>query len=34
MGEAYATLVFMVLLLVFAFAADKINSYVEDTKKS
>jgi len=34
LGEAWATLVFCVLLIVFAFAADKINSYVEDTKKT
>jgi solute carrier family 8 (sodium/calcium exchanger) len=33
-GEAWATLVFFVLLIVFAFSADKINSYVEDTKKT
>jgi solute carrier family 8 (sodium/calcium exchanger) len=32
--EAIVTLVFGVLLIVIAFAADKINEYVEDTKKS
>lgn len=32
--EAYVTLVFFVLLIVIAFAADKINSYIEDTKKT
>jgi hypothetical protein len=32
--EAYITLVFAVLLVVIAFAADKINQYVEDTKKT
>ena len=32
--EAWITLVFCVLLIGTAFAADKINQYVEDTKKS
>jgi len=32
--EAWITLVMFALLIVTAFAADKINSYVEDTKKS
>ena len=33
-SEAIVTLVFGILLIVIAFAADKINEYVEDTKKS
>lgn len=33
-AEAMLTLVFFVLLIVTSFAADKINQYVEDTKKS
>lgn len=32
--EAWVTLVFCVLLIIIAFAADKIDQYVEDTKKS
>jgi len=32
--EAIITLVFFVLLIVIAFAADKINAYIEDTKKT
>ena len=32
--EAWATLVFCVLLIVIAFGADKVNSYFEDTKKT
>ena len=34
LAEALVTLLFCVLLIVTAFAADKINQYVEDTKKS
>lgn len=34
LAEAYITFVFFGLLLTIAFAADKINQYVEDTKKS
>jgi solute carrier family 8 (sodium/calcium exchanger) len=34
LAEAVVTLVFFVLLIVIAFAADKINEYVEDTRKS
>jgi solute carrier family 8 (sodium/calcium exchanger) len=32
--EAWVTLVFCILLIIIAFAADKIDQYVEDTKKS
>ena len=34
LSEGWVTLVFFVLLIVFAFAADKINQYIEDTKKT
>jgi len=32
--EAWTTLIFTGLLIIIAFAADKINAYFEDTKKS
>lgn len=34
MVEAWVTLLFFALLIITAFAADKINQYVEDTKKT
>ena len=34
LAEGWVTLVFFFLLIIFAFAADKINQYVQDTKKT
>jgi hypothetical protein len=33
-GEGWVTLSFFFILIIFAYTADKINSYLEDAKKS
>ena len=34
LGEAWATLAFFFILIIFAYTADKINKYLEDARKS